>query len=288
MKHTITTQNSLVGTQQNKGIAVIKTGLSNTIVASATAIALSISSFSSAAGDTQHTTLTDQKASITQAVGLGSGVVIGAAVAGPLGAVVAGIIGAFVADDVNNKHRLADKSHSLSVKETQLRDMQIAFNQLKQQSDAQLAAFDEALESDTQSKIANFPKLIANVQFKTASFLIEEHYQDQLSLLAKQLTENPALKVVLSGFADQRGDSNYNQILSEQRNASVKNYLMSKRVHASQIITQAFGESQLLGSKGAEKNPVNDRENNFFDRRVVLKVTIDPSIDMTAATHTDM
>ena len=121
------------------------------------------------------------------------------------------------------------------------------------------------------------PSLEANIQFKTASFIVEDHYKSQLDGLASELRKNPKLKIELSGFADQRGESTYNQVLSEQRAKAVKDYLVSQFVNDNQIITQSFGESELVSES-------DSFEDNFFDRRVLLKVSNKP-VDMTAANN---
>lgn len=258
----------------------MKNTAKKTLITTFTAIALSTSAFSSFAA--KHEPLTDKQEEINQAVGLGSGLVLGAVVAGPLGAIVAGVVGALIGDDINDTQKIKDSQHALMVKQTELRDMQVAFNKLKTENQAQLAAFDSILEDkQTKSEIV-LPEIIANIQFKTASFLIEDHYKAQLDIVAEQLKQNKNLKIELSGFADQRGDSNYNQILSEQRNESVKNYLLSQYVDEKQIISQAFGESHIASEADTSY------EDNFFDRRVMLKVSFDQNAEMTAATHTDL
>ena len=64
--------------------------------------ALSTMSFGTLAQEQNYQPLTEKEEKITNAVGLGSGVVIGV-VAGPAGAIVAGFIGALIGDDVNDK-----------------------------------------------------------------------------------------------------------------------------------------------------------------------------------------
>jgi outer membrane protein OmpA-like peptidoglycan-associated protein len=79
----------------------------------------------------------------------------------------------------------------------------------------------------------------------------------------------------LSGFADRRGDSTFNQVLSEQRALTVKNYLVNKGVKREQVITHSFGESSLVSAG-------ENFEDDFFDRRVMLRVS-DDLTEMTAA-----
>lgn len=208
------------------------------------------------------------------AVGFGTGVVFGAVVAGPVGAVVAGLFGILIADDVNDKNRLTQTKRELNSTNQELIALQQNYQRSVASANQQIAAMDSAMSQAIQQVT---PSLEANIQFKTASFIIEEHYKSQLDGLASELRKNPKLKIELSGFADQRGESTYNQVLSEQRAKAVKDYLVSQFVNDNQIITQSFGESELVSES-------DSFEDNFFDRRVLLKVSNQP-VDMTAANN---
>ncbi len=75
---------------------------------------------------------------------------------------------------------------------------------------------------------------------------------------ARIFSRNLNTKVGLSGFADRRGDSSFNQILSERRVSTVQSYLLSRGVKSNQILTNAFGESQPISKEESS-------ENDFFD-----------------------
>ncbi len=211
---------------------------------------------------------------LNNAVGFGTGVVFGAVVAGPVGAVVAGLFGILIADDVNDKNRLTQTKNELKITSQELIALQRDYQQSIASANQQISAMDSAMSQAIQQVT---PSLEANIQFKTASFIIEDHYTSQLDGLASELRKNPKLKIELSGFADQRGESTYNQVLSEQRAKAVKDYLVSQFVNDNQIITQSFGESELVSES-------DSFEDNFFDRRVLLKVSNKPA-DMTAANN---
>ncbi len=203
-----------------------------------------------------------------EVIGLSSGAIIGTAIAGPVGGIIAGIFGVIIADNVNSSNKLETANNSLEQKDQQLFVMQQNFEQVKERAMLQIATMDSALER-------SIPNIESNIQFKTASYVLEKHYQSQLDLIAQTLQKNPKLKISLSGFADKRGDSTFNQGLSEQRTLTVKNYLLNKDVKEEQVITNSFGESSLV-SAGVHF------EDDFFDRRVMLKVS-DTQTEMTAA-----
>lgn len=203
-----------------------------------------------------------------EVVGLSSGVIIGTAIAGPLGGIIAGVFGVMIADDVNSDKRLETAHNALQQKDQQLFVMQQNFEQAKERAMLQIASMDTALEQ-------SIPKIESHIQFKTASYVLEKHYQSQLDLIAHTLGKNPNLKITLSGFADKRGDSTYNQALSEQRALTVKAYLINKGIKREQVITNSFGESSLVSTG-------EHFEDDFFDRRVMLRVS-DEQTAMTAA-----
>jgi peptidoglycan-associated lipoprotein len=208
-----------------------------------------------------------------EVIGLSSGAIIGTVIAGPLGGIIASIFGVMIADDLNSDKRLETANNSLEQKDQQLLVMQQNFEQAKERAMVQMASMDNALELAAFKQSA--PEIESNIQFKTASYVLEEHYKSQLDLIAKTLQKNPKVSITLSGFADKRGDSTFNQALSEQRALTVKNYLLDKNVKEEQVITNSFGESSLVSAG-------TNFEDDFFDRRVMLKVS-DDQTEMTAA-----
>ena len=208
-----------------------------------------------------------------EVIGLSSGAIIGTVIAGPLGGIIASIFGVMIADDLNSDKKLETANNSLEQKDQQLLVMQHNFEQAKERVMVQMASMDNALELVAFKH--STPEMESNIQFKTASYVLEEHYKSQLDLIANTLQKNPKVSITLSGFADKRGDSTFNQALSKQRALTVKNYLVNKNVKEEQIITNSFGESSLVSAG-------TNFEDDFFDRRVMLKVS-DNQAEMTAA-----
>lgn len=261
-----------------------RSAFTKTTLAIAFTSLMSVSAFSNAATNASKSTKGDAAIMSTQAmknqetkngaIGLGAGILVGAAVAGPVGAAVAGIFGLFIADDMNDEAKLTLAEQRLTQSSQELVALQQDYQQSIAAANQQIASMDSAMSQAMQQVT---PALETNIQFKTASFIVEDHYKSQLDGLASELRKNPSLKIELSGFADQRGESTFNQVLSEQRAAAVKDYLLSQFVNDNQVVTQSFGESELVSES-------DTNEDNFFDRRVLLKVSNKPA-EMTAATH---
>ena len=211
-------------------------------------------------------------------IGFGSGAVAGALIGGPIGGVVGGLFGIFMANDVNSDNKIENQEQQLSQLNYQVSQQAAEFSalaeqyaQLEQSNMVQLASFDTKVATEW---MRDLPALESNVQFKTASFLVEEPFKSQLKSLAGLLKQYPDLMVKISGFADARGDSQYNRILSEQRAESVKDFLVTQRVMPKQIITQGQGElvQNTAQQSGSDASHSQEYESLFFDRKVTLKL----------------
>lgn len=224
----------------------------------------------------------------TEVIGFGSGAIAGTMIAGPVGGFVGGILGLFIGNDMSQDKALISKEKDIFEAHALLAQQEMHINKLQEQYANLQQSQEEKLEmmqlvnmeqSDIYDWQQGLPALESNVQFKTASFLIEDTYKAQLDTLANLLAQYPELSVKLSGFADARGDSQYNRILSQQRAKAVKEHLLSKNVQAEQIVAIAQGEIE----KQETVTPDSDTyESLFFDRRVTINI-VNQDNTMTAA-----
>ncbi|GAB3637184.1 hypothetical protein GCM10027422_27740 [Hymenobacter arcticus] len=87
-----------------------------------------------------------------------------------------------------------------------------------------------------------------------------------LNKLAESLKDNPQLEIRLEGHTSNEPPADKNQVLSEERVATVKRYLVGRGVAASRITTVGYGGSRPKFS--------NDREETRkLNRRVELVIT---------------
>jgi OOP family OmpA-OmpF porin len=63
--------------------------------------------------------------------------------------------------------------------------------------------------------------------------------------LVKLMTDRPNIRIELNAHTDSRGSAASNQDLSERRAQSVVNYLASKGISRSRLVSNGYGESQL-------------------------------------------
>ena len=197
-----------------------------------------------------------------------SGLVIGAAVGGPVGAFTGAILGKLF------QHRRVN--NELTVHVAELNGKLNASRTSHAQKDQVITALNQDLDKVLSIQGATAKSQQLPVQFRTASDLLEPQYKTELQQMANVLRRNKDARVTLIGFSDRRGDSDFNQALSEDRVRSIKQFLLARGVDSTQVIGRAFGETQPL-------SPAESLENNFFDRRVVVELKVD--IDRNLATR---
>ncbi len=66
--------------------------------------------------------------------------------------------------------------------------------------------------------------------------------------LVTLMTSKPAISIELGSHTDSQGSAEFNRALSQRRADAVKNYLVSKGINASRIVSKGFGESRLLNN----------------------------------------
>ena len=229
-----------------------------------------------------ETNPTDEREHTEELVGLSSGILLGAVVAGPVGAFIGALTGSFIGKSVGDDAELESQKLQLTQQQQkieQTNEQLVALN-TKQQSLEQVSEEYYQLQTNlaelkaTQQQTLNELAIGMNVQFKTGSSLIEPLFKQQLDNVAYMMALSPELTIDLTGYADRRGDSDFNQALSEQRLAEVIQYLVGQGIERDRLHGQAYGSTLPL-------NQEQSFENDFFDRRVTLKL-MSPGAELAA------
>jgi OmpA-OmpF porin, OOP family len=105
-----------------------------------------------------------------------------------------------------------------------------------------------------------------NILFVTGSAKLQSKSFKGLNDVAKIMSENPDMKLAIDGHTDNVGSEEMNQKLSDNRSASVMNYIVSKGVDASRITAKGHGEMEPI----ADNKTATGRQQN---RRVELKLS---------------
>lgn len=102
---------------------------------------------------------------------------------------------------------------------------------------------------------------VDNILFDFDSAQVRSEYNDKLSILGEFLKNNPSMYVVLTGFTDGTGPSEYNLGLARRRAESVGAYLIDKfNVSVGQVVTQWYGKAdQVAGNDNSDGRQQNRR-----------------------------
>ena len=101
--------------------------------------------------------------------------------------------------------------------------------------------------------------------FVSKSVEVNPRFTPALDTVVALLINDPQLQVEIDGHTDNRGEDSENQALSEQRAASVAQYMEQAGINSSRIQVHAFGASQPV----AANDTVTGRAQN---RRVEIIV----------------
>ncbi len=229
--------------------------------------AIAISGMTYAGTATAASSEPSSEPSPEQTTGAVSGLVIGALAGGPAGAFVGSVLGGEVFGKLFEYRRI---NRNLA---SQVLALQTSLGESKDGYTDSIEALNRDLDKVLAIQSSTSKTRNLSIQFRTASSDIEVQYQNELKQVARVLRRNKDASVVLAGFADRRGEDQYNQQLSEQRVATIEQYLLGYGVDRQQLLSTAFGETQPLSA-------TESLEDNFFDRRVTveLKLNIDPQL----------
>jgi outer membrane protein OmpA-like peptidoglycan-associated protein/Tol biopolymer transport system component len=86
--------------------------------------------------------------------------------------------------------------------------------------------------------------VLANVFFDLDKTNLRPESYVELNKLRDVLVQNPSFKIEIGGHTDTRGDDKKNQLLSDGRAKSVRDYLISQGIDGGRLTAKGYGESQ--------------------------------------------
>jgi peptidoglycan-associated lipoprotein len=101
------------------------------------------------------------------------------------------------------------------------------------------------------------------IHFDYDQDVIKPEDRPVLDSKAAILKANPAVRLRISGHADERGSDEYNLVLGNKRALAAKRYLESKGVDASRIEITSFGEERPIDSASTEEAWAKNRRDEF-------------------------
>jgi outer membrane protein OmpA-like peptidoglycan-associated protein len=112
--------------------------------------------------------------------------------------------------------------------------------------------------------VVNMP----DVLFDSAQYTLKPAARERLARIAGIVTGYPELMFEIEGHTDSTGSDEYNQVLSEKRAASVRDYLVDAGVSINNVIARGYGKTRPI----AENTNAAGRKLN---RRVEMVVSGD-------------
>ncbi len=115
------------------------------------------------------------------------------------------------------------------------------------------------------AKLLNLPMNF----FDLGKATIKKTSEPQLMKVVNLLNEYPNMKLDIRSHTDSRSSSESNQILSEKRAQSTKNWLIQKGISEDRLTAKGYGETQLVnkcadGVKCTEKQHMQNRRSEFI------------------------
>jgi len=100
---------------------------------------------------------------------------------------------------------------------------------------------------------------MSDVLFDTGKYTLKQGTQVSLAKVSGILQAYPGLKLQVEGYTDSVGGDDYNQKLSENRAAAVRDFLVSQQVSMTNISAMGFGKSDPVADNGTAVGRAQNR-----------------------------
>ena len=214
-------------------------------------------------------------ASKQERIGVGAGAVVGAAAGGPVGLIIGAAIGAGIGDNMEQKtEEIETLSAELAASRSEVVRLERDIDRMDRNLDTLSAELQQMQRYSSPETVSLLQSgIVTDLLFRTDEAVLADTTGSRLHELATTLAAMPGIQVQLDGFADERGDEQYNQALSEQRVEFIRGQLEAAGVDASRITATAHGESP------AQDDTV---DSYALERRVSLKLYTDEVTSVAA------
>jgi len=208
---------------------------------------------------------TGARASKSETVGLGSGLLVGALAGGPVGALLGAAAGAMLGDRVHrDAEAISQLEQGLSSEQARTRGMSATLVSLRQELSARDRMLADA--SDTASRIGE--SLEFSLLFRTNEATLSSAAVQRLERLGRVMADIGDIEVRVEGHADPRGEQALNQALSLARAEAVKRVLLEAGLAGTQVMAIGHGARHAQAAEG-------DIDGYAMDRRVDIRMTLD-------------
>jgi len=180
--------------------------------------------------------------------------IVGAVLGGPVGAIAGALGGAWIGDELKQADQVEGLENKLAYTTDSMGNLR-----------ARLAKAEN--DSRRFEKMAMAP-IEMQLLFKTNQSELASEDMERVAQIARYLKNNPDVTIQLDGYADPRGDEQYNQVLSEARVSAIAEQLESEGLDESRIVAHSHGASFSKARTG-------DHDAYALERVVKIKMTRD-------------
>ena len=110
-----------------------------------------------------------------------------------------------------------------------------------------------------------------NVFFDFDKYNLRPESFVELDRVVGFLNDYPNIEIEMSAHTDSKGADDYNMLLSDNRARSVREYIVSKGIAATRIISQGYGESKPVADN-SNADGTDNPEGRQLNRRVEFKI----------------
>jgi outer membrane protein OmpA-like peptidoglycan-associated protein len=105
--------------------------------------------------------------------------------------------------------------------------------------------------------------VLNNIFFDHDKYTLRKESEAELENLHKLLSDNPSLRIEISGHTDSKGSETYNQKLSENRAHTVVTYLINAGINSSRLEYKGYGMTKPIASNLTDEGRQQNRRTEF-------------------------
>lgn len=208
-----------------------------------------------------------RKTNKEEGIGLGAGAAIGAIAGGPVGFVIGAALGGWTGDRFHREKTAKLEAQARSEEaETLASSLQTTLDG-RENENRQLRIV--MLDQEEAYRQALERALDVEIYFHTGESTLDAAVQDRIKQLGEIIRDFEQVAVVVEGFTDPRGDEDYNEQLSAERAAAVRDTLIASGVSSDRIVATAMGEKSSRASE-------DDLDAMALERKVNLTIVSSP------------
>lgn len=139
---------------------------------------------------------------------------------------------------------LAEQAKAEAAAETARQAAELAIRQKEEMRARLMNQLNQVLETKDSPRglIVSMP----DVLFDSAQYTLKPVARERLARIAGIVLAYPDLKLEIEGHTDSIGSDDYNQVLSEKRAASVRDYLLQSGVTLNNVLARGLGKSDPI------------------------------------------